>query len=273
MLQRASQLNGYSLRATDGEIGSVDDLLIDDQSWTVRWLVVDTGTWLSGRRVLLPSSHLGRSDRELRHIAVDLSREQVRNSPDVDTHRPVSRQVEASIYGYYGWNPYWYGIPMAYGAPMIAGAGLGYGELPPYPLERREASPADNAIARRATAEAERQREEDQHLRSIAEVTDYYIEASDGDIGHVEDFLIDEDAWVVRYVMVDTKNWWPGKFVLIAPEWVEDIRWSEQTIRVQRTREDIKNAPEFDPSRPVERDYEARLYNYYGLPPYWRPTA
>lgn len=262
MLERTSNLNDYFIRATDGQIGSVVDLLFDDEKWSVRWLVVDTGNWLSGRRVLLASSHLGQVDRSERQIVVQLSRDEVEGSPDVDTSKPVSRQAEASIFSYYNLNPYWSGMG-AYATPGIVGAA---GVAPLYPA--RGAVAGDGTKARSAVLEAER-REEDPHLRSASEVTGYYIEASDGAIGHVEDFLMNDDDWSIRYAIVDTKNWWPGKFVLIAPDWIEDIRWSDGTMRVRRRREEIRNAPEYDPLQPVQRDYESRLYGYYSFPPYW----
>lgn len=262
MLERTSSLNDYFIRATDGQIGKIVDLLFDDDKWSVRWLVVDTGNWLSGRRVLLASSHLGQVDRSERQVLVQLSRDQVKGSPDVDTSRPVSRQAEASIYDYYNWSPYWSSMG-AYGTPVVAGVA---GIAPLYPAPGAVADGVTKA--RRTELEAGR-REEDPHLRSASEVTGYYIEASDGAIGHVEDFLIDDDDWSIRYAIVDTKNWWPGKFVLIAPDWIEAISWSDGTMRVRRTREEIRNAPEYDPSQPVQRDYESRLYGYYSFPPYW----
>ena len=107
MLWDASALDGYAIEASDGRIGSVSDFLFEDTSWKVRWLVVDTGGWLSGRKVLLPLSALGKPDPSLRQFPVKLTMQQVKDSPDIDTDRPVSRQHETHIYGHYGWNPYW----------------------------------------------------------------------------------------------------------------------------------------------------------------------
>jgi sporulation protein YlmC with PRC-barrel domain len=251
-MYRASELKSYEIQATDGQVGSVTDFLFDDQSWQARWVVVDVGGWLSRQEVLMPTSHLGDVNRAARAISVDLTRAQVKDSPDPETHRPVSRQFESSLYEHYGWMPYW-GV----GA---TGAGAGYLIPPRYPpLGARRAEPP----------RPDGGREENPHLRSAREVTGYRIEASDGEIGHVEDFLFGDDSWTIRYLIVDTKNWWPGKFVLIVPEWAEEIRWSDRIVRVNRGRDEIKAAPEFDPKARFERADEARLYDYYRVPGYW----
>jgi uncharacterized protein YrrD len=259
MLNKASELIGSSIAAMDGEIGSVSDLLFDDETWSVRWLVVDTGTWLPGRKVLLPSSHLRGVLPAARGIRVELTRDQVRSSPDIDTQQPVSRQMEALMYDHYGSSPYW-PVGASLGAPMA-----GYpGYMPP----------ADYVAAAPARVEErvgyQPRRSGDPHLRSAKEVTGYYVQGSDDEVGHVEDFLIDPDGWVVRYLIVDTRNWWPSKNVLIAPSWVESIEWGAHTLHMRHTRNEIKNAPEYDPTLEIERDYESKLHRYYGRSEYWQ---
>jgi len=256
MLNRTTDLKRCTIRATDGEIGHVKDLFFDDQRWVVRWLVVDTGGWLSGRDVILPSSHLGRADIAAKSFAVDLTRQKVKDSPGVETHQPISRQLEQSIYGHYGWSPYWGGV-------AAVGAGAGY-LIPPVYLMAGEAEPSG-----RSRPEDPPKPEADQHLRSTSEVRGYNIGAADGDIGHVEDFLVDGDDWTIRYMIIDTKNWWPGKLVLVAPEWGTGISWNERTVSVRLTRYQIKRAPEFDSSQPLDRPEEVRLYGHYGFPGYW----
>ena len=260
MLRKSSALIGASIAAKDGEIGSVTDFLFDDENWSIRWMVVDPGTWLSARNVLLPSSHLKRVLPAARGILVDLTREQVKSSPDVGTDLPVSRQMEASIYDHYGSAPYW---PAAadVGAPM-----QGYpGYLPP-------AGGASVAPSARAATTLVRQGQPsgDPHLRSANEVTGHSVQGRDGEIGHVEDFLIDTDGWAVRYIIVDPKNWWPGKHVLVAPSWVDGIDWGGRAVRMSHTRDEIRNAPEYDPTQAIERDYESKLHRYYGRSEYWQ---
>lgn len=262
MLHKTSSLEKCSIQATDGEIGRVKDLLFDDRRWVVRWLVVDTGGWLSSREVLLPSSHLGDVAAGAKSIAVDLTRQRVKDSPGVDTHQPVSRQQEQSIYGHYGWSPYWGGL-------AAMGAGAGY-LIPPVYLMPGSGIPPDAPATRQPEEVRYAPRPEgDLHLHSTGEVRGYRIEATDGDIGHVEDFMIDGDGWAIRYIIVDTRNWWPGKLVLVAPEWGKEIRWEDRTLSVRLAKDQIKHAPEYDPARRFERNDEARLYAHYGLAGYW----
>jgi hypothetical protein len=252
MIRRTSDLKGCAIRAVDGSIGNIVDLLFQEQDWTIRWAVVDTGTWIPGRQVLLPPSVLGPLDGIDREIPVDLTREQVKGSLGVETDEPVSRRREAEVYSYYGWDPYW-GGGVGY-APVSQPVGAA-GVVPP---------PAGARYPRPVAPDAG-----DPNLRSIDEVTGYYVKATDGDIGHVEDFLVDEENWRVRYLVVDTKNWWPGKKVLVSPDWVQDVSWSEQKAFVALTREKVKNSPEYRPESAIDRDYEQQLYGYYGYPIYW----
>jgi hypothetical protein len=251
MLWDASAINGFAIEASDGRLGTVSDLLFEDVGWVVRWLVVDTGNWLPGRKVLLPLSALGHPDRALRHFPVKLTMQHVKDSPDVDTDQPVSRQIEAHVYDYFGWDPYWGGsfLPMsnAMATPFVA------------PLYEQESTPPDLA---RADAQPD---EGDPHLRSIATVTGYHIHASDGEIGHVEDFLVDDAGWNIRYIKVDTRNRWPGERVLISPYSVREIDWADRLIQVDVNRQKIKDSPPYHPSITVDGAYEEKFLTYYGI--------
>lgn len=255
-MQRSSDMIGYGLRAQDGHIGKIDDLLFDDTHFGLRWVVVDTGNWLPGRKVLLPPSAFDTPDIALQEYPVALTREQIEAAPDIDTQKPVSRQLESEIYGHYGWNPYWYG---GFGY-ATAGGLIPAGTIPAEPISAPDDQPGapDSDVERG-----------DPHLRSVNEVTGYYIEATDGSIGHVEDFIIDEKDWAMRYLIVDTKNWWPGKKVLISPHWLRDIVWSDEKVFLDLPRDKIQAAPEFDRSITLDRAYEERIYRHYGLSPYW----
>lgn len=243
MLWKHTNLLGREIEAADGTIGAVDDLLFDDRDWTLRWIVVDTGDWLPGRLVILPPSAFGRPDRADLVLRTQLPRERIEKAPGLSRDEPVSRQMEREIYTYWGWSPYW---PAAFGAPYAAGAAV----PPPAPAE--EEAPRG-----------------DPGLRSAREVTGYYIHARDGDIGHIEEFLVDDESWAIRYAIVDTANWWPGRMVLIAPRWIGEIDWRAQEARVDLTRNQIETAPEYEPYVPPDRAYEARLHGHYGIPPYW----
>ena len=177
-------------------------------------------------------------------------------SPHIDTEKPVSRQHETAYYGYYGYTPYWAGDYLWGASPY------------PYLGAGPALSAADLARERRWNWEAKER--EDPHLRSSRAVTGYYIQATDGDIGHVEDFLVDDQSWTIRYMLVDTTNWWAGKKVLVAPAWITRVDWAESKVHVTVTRAQIKTSPEYEPARGVDRAYETRLYDHYGHPRYWR---
>jgi hypothetical protein len=244
MLWRAKVLRGYHLRAVDGALGQVEDFYFDDHAWVLRYMVVDTSRWLGGRRVLVAPGELGTPDSERGEFPLNLTMDKIRSSPDIDTAKPVSRQEEERLFAHYGWAPYWVGFGGGYASGLLI--------TPPEEPEAAAAAPRG-----------------DPNLRSMREVTGYHIAATDGSIGHVADFLIDEEGWAVRYLEVDTRNWLPGKHVLVAPHWVKAIDWSDRQVAVAMTRRQIADSPAYDPHRPLERAYEDRLHSHYGYDPYW----
>lgn len=248
MLWNASAIHGYTVAETDGELGSVKDLLVDDKSWTVRWLVVDTGNWLPGRKVLLPPSALGTPDRENRQFPVKLTKQQVTDSPDVDTDLPVSRQSEAHLYDHYDWEPYWDGSFSPASLIMAVPTDVTMNLQSSDPQDRHEAPQLDQG---------------NPHLRSIAAITGYGIHATDGEIGAVEDILIDAAGWTVRYLTVDTGNWWPGERVLISPQSILEIDWVAEVIHLNVDRETVKKSPPYDPVITVDGAYDEKHLAYY----------
>ncbi len=254
MLHKASTLKGYKLQSLDGEIGKVKEFYFDDKHWAIRYLVADTGNWLTGRQVLISPYALVTAIEEERHIAINLTTKQIEDSPSLDTDKPVSRQFEAAYYGYYGWPGYWGGAYMwgAYSYPYLAG---------PYPRI---------AHGREESAEATRTEDAwDPHLRSTHDVSGHHIQAADGEIGHVEDFIIDDETWAIRYLVIDTKNWWPGKKVLISPRWIERVSWEDSKVFVNLSREAIKRSPEYTEKSLLTREYEDGLHRHYGHQVYW----
>ena len=249
MLFNASTIHGYTIVASDGHLGTVSDFLFDDATWMVRWLVVDTGTWLPGRKVLLPPMALGHPNSSDREFPVRLSRQQVKGSPDIDTARPVSRQMEHHVYDHYGWSPYWdTGVYMG---------GFGYPDsLAPMPQIP--------ACRRRAEAEmVAREYEGDPHLQSIGDVTGYLIHATDGEIGHVESMLLDDTDWGIRFLVVDTTNWLSGKKVLIPPGSASDVNWSDKLVNLKVDRQHVLDSPEYDESMVIDRAYVRRFDTHY----------
>ncbi len=249
MLLKAKTLNGFKLDSLDGEMGTAKEFYFDDQDWTIRYLVADTGSWLSGRRVLISPQALVAAIGAEEHIAINLTRKQIEDSPSMDTDKPVSRQQEDELHAYYGWPPYWSAGPMA---------GVGY-PVPGYLPES----------ARDPEARVEKPKG-DPNLRSTREVTGYHIHASNGEIGHVEDFIIDDETWAIRYLIVDTKNWWPGIKVLVSPQWIERVSWNESKVFVNISRDAIKQSPEYRDESMLTRDYEDGLYQHYQRKGYWR---
>ncbi len=249
MLRSAKELEGYVLEVRDGEIGHCRDFLFDDDWWVIRYMVADTGRWIPKRRVLISPVFLGDPNWGSRRFPVDLSKEQVKNAPPLEEDRPLSRQHELEMFRHYGYPYYWVGDS----------------------LWGPEATPAELKVRTESAAPGPEEGvgEGDPHLRSVKEVTGYHIAAMDGEIGHVEDFILDDETWSLRYMVVDTRNWLPGRKVLVSPTWVDEFDWSEDIAVVSLTQEEIRESPPFDPGEPINREYEGRLFDFYGRPVYW----
>jgi hypothetical protein len=250
MLTDNKNLKGLVVRATDGEIGKIDQLYFDDKSWAIRYLTAETGTWLEERKVLISPYSILQTDWRAGRIDVSLTRKQVEQSPNINTQLPVSRQHEAEYYSYYGYPYYWEG-PYLWGL-LYSPNGM---------------VPA--TVTKDAAADRIRKESLDFHLRSTEAVTGYNIESKDGAVGHVERFIVDDETWAIRYLEVATTNFWPGKKVLISPAWVERVSWEDSKVFVAATREAIKSGPEYLDTEQITREYENRLYFHYGRPPYW----
>lgn len=202
MLRSSSDLDDCIIHALDGPIGHVKDIYFDDNAWVIRYLIVDTGSWLSSRQVLISPMALAQSNWPDRSLCVSITKERVRHSPSIDTDKPVSRQ-------------------------------------------------------------------HDPHLRSGKAVLKYDIEASDGGIGHVEGLLLDDETCAIRYLIVNTSNWWLGHQVLIAPKWIKNVSWPDHTVLVNLTRQAVKDAPPYDSAVTFERHAEVGLHKHYERTGYW----
>jgi hypothetical protein len=262
MLRELKDLENYKISATDGEIGHVKDFYFEDDAWVVRYFVVDAGTWLSSRKVLISPISVGHPDWLERTLPVSITKKQVESSPDIDTDKPVSRQNEEQYLGYYGYPYYWDGGGMW-------GEGLyPYAMVPGYAY-RVDRVEREQELEAHLRDERARHRNDDPHLRSCNAVTGYRIHATDGDIGHVSGFLVDDETWAIRYLVIDTGNWWVGHKVLIAPPWIKGVHWSDQNVSIDLSRESIKNAPPYDSSPNWGRDEEMNLHTHYGRSGYW----
>jgi len=257
-------LDGFVIGATDGPIGHVRDFHFDDEEWVIRYFVVETGSWLASRKVLISPFAIGNPDWTEKVLPASISKAQVENSPDIDTDKTVSRQQEMRYHGYYGYPFYW------------GGAGL-WGD-DDYPSMSMEAVPgyvappvvpAPDMPELQVQGEPFRVRQDDPHLRSCKAVIGYHVQAVDGDVGHVQALLVDVETWAVRYIVVDTSNWWLGHQVLIAPQWIGDVRWSDATVMVNLTQQAVKDAPAYDSAAMPDREQEAGIHDHYGRTGYW----
>ncbi|MBN1957069.1 MAG: PRC-barrel domain-containing protein [Desulfuromonadales bacterium] len=245
MFYQANRLKGYKLSGIDGEIGKVEEFYFDDRHWTIRYLVADTGNWLEDRQVLISPYALGSVVREKRRIEINLTKQQIEDSPSLDSNKPVSRQFEDAYYGFYGWPNYWGGPHMWGSYPFIMSD----------PEQLKESNQEEKSW--------------DPFLRSTHDVTGNHIQVLDGEIGRVDDFIIDDETWAIRYLIIDTRNWRPGKMVLIAPQWIERVSWLESKVFVNLPQDVIRQSPEYTRESQLTREYEAILYRLYDRKGYW----
>jgi uncharacterized protein YrrD len=261
MIITFEQLQSTTVEAKDGHIGQVTDLLFDDQSWVIRYLVVETGSWLQSRKVLISPISVVASHWNTASISVALTRKQVQDSPDIDVHQTVSRQQELSYFSHYGYPTYWGGIGI-WGAGVYPGSlTSGFNIVPLEPEDELQKSLAAQADGRRQS--------EDPHLRSIHSVIGYHIKAKDGEIGHVAGMLFDDKQWTIRYLELNTSNWWLGHTLLIPPRWAIEIDWASAMVTVPLLRQNLQEAPQYEVDMVVNRALEHDIYRHYGQPPYW----
>ncbi len=235
MIYNIKSLIDNRIQAIDGEIGELDDIYFDDISWVVRYLVVETGNWLEGRKVLLSPVVIKKPNVSDKFVVVSLTKDQIIYSPEIDTKKPVSRQHESNLPNQW---PIYGLIPLA--SPYILNE----------ETIQNKTDPMNSS--------------NDPHLRSADEVMEYEISALDGDIGYVEDMIIDEDTWSILFLVVKTKNWLPGKKVLISPKNINYISWEDDKVYVDMTVDSIKNNPEYDSSKPIHQQYAEELNHFFG---------
>jgi hypothetical protein len=241
-----TRLKGFAIGARDGDIGEVNDFIFDERAWTVRYLVADTSRWLPGRKVLISPIVVDQADWEGKRLPVLLTQEQVKNSPDISMDEELSARDEVKYYDYYGWPYYWAG-----------GDVWGTASLP-----------RDLVTEEMNRKFALSEKINQSRLRSMKEVAGYALQATDGEIGHVDDFVVDDEPWTIRYIVIDTRNWLPGRKVLIAPPWISHVDWKSSKVYVNMSREAVKTSPEFVADS-LDRAYETQLYHHYGQQNYW----
>ncbi len=230
MLINVTKLIGYKILASDGEIGHVDDMYFDTQDWVLRYLVVDTGPWILGRKVALSRSALSLMDAQSEKISVNLTRDQVKDSPAMDFAQPITREQEVNLYGYYGWPVYW---PIPFAGPSVAAP------IVPAVVTKQEPVEPDQS--------------ETSYLHRFNTVKGYQVHARDGDLGHIKDFVIEDENWEIGYFIVDTGGWFQkGNHVMLAPHWITHIDSDESKVFVDLSKDTIRSSPEFEPDEILE---------------------
>lgn len=242
MLYSTDHIHGFTLSAQDDELGRVEDIYFDDEKWTLRYLVANTKKWLPGKSVLIPPAALNAINMDDKYFDVNLTKQQVKDSPDIDAHKPISRQHERELLTYYGFVPYW-------GLTGLWGEGS-------YPKDISKRENETEEIETPAT-------NEEAHLRSAVEVIGYSIQATDSEFGYVEDFILEEDTWRIRYIVVNTKSFWFGKKILISPNWITKVDWDTRKVYINLSKDKIKSGPEYDSNEPITEEFEKQLDDMY----------
>jgi hypothetical protein len=250
MLNYLHELKQFRLEATDGTIGRVKDFLFDEKHWTVRYLVADTGNWLPGRKVLVSPVSLGAPDWDNNRFEVKLTQEQVESQPGLDEDAPVSRQHERAWFQTYGYPYYWAGAYYPWGWGVEPSAVF--------------AEPPEGADAE--------EEEGDPHLRSLEKIRSYQVSAPNDTFGRVEDLVMDDATWTIRYVQLETRKWLPGQSVLLSPEWFSRFDWDNKTLACELTRDTIERIPKLSRGMPVTRAFETALFEHFDKPAYWWET-
>ncbi|HWY32181.1 MAG TPA: PRC-barrel domain-containing protein [Candidatus Acidoferrum sp.] len=227
MLQSVKHLYGIRLAASDGDLGHVKDFYFNDQSWAVRYLVADTGNWLPGRQVLLSPHAFNGLHHDEKLLGVNLTREQIKNSPSIATHKPVSRQYEELYHRYYGWPYYWEGDGLWGGTRSLPVL-----ELPP---KFDPAQPPAASGPKPVRADA--------HLRSTLAVTGYHLQATDGIVGHISDFLVDDKSWAIGELVIKVGHRFTGKEVRIPAGQVAEISYDSSKVHVKLSTDAVERSP------------------------------
>jgi Protein of unknown function (DUF2934) len=260
MLSNTNELQKFTVTGSSGPIGEITDFLFDDTAWMTRYLVVGTGNWLSSRHVLISPIAINHLNRAEKSVSVALTQKQVENSPDIDVNEPLTRKAELEFYSYYGYPVYWedVGLWAEDGVPDSA-----------LPVGEQMQSAGPELVKAYTLAEERMLKNDKSHLRSAKSVVGFHIKAVDGDIGHVQGLFVDEETWAIRYLIVDTSNWWLGHPMMITPDLIKHIDWDGRSVAINLTEQQVKDAPPYDPTVPLNREHEMAIHQYYGRPGYW----
>ena len=241
--RRVQDITKLTLYGVDGQVGTIRGLYFDDQNWAVRYLIVRTGGWLRGRHVLITPMAIGTIDDADASIRINLQKEQINHAPSIESTQSISRRYEQTYYERFQWAPYWQPDTTMWGSPI--------------PSPDASIAGLDESLCGEVP--------EQSHLRSSTSVTGCEIHARDGEIGHMKDLVIDDEDWIIRYVEIDTRNWLPGKKVLVQTGRIGPFDRYSRSVTMALTRHAIQSAPPYDPSMLITPDYEVRLFKHYGM--------
>lgn len=251
MFKNLLDIKGFNLKGPNGNIGTCQDALFDDQAWTVRYVDVDTGGWLSERRVLLSPISLGAPSWEKGEIYTELTGDQIESSPKLDSQSPISKEWEDSFFKFHGW-PYY-------------GVGMHMWGLTHYPDE------SELKKIHSASPTSDIHKNTNQTIRSASELREYEVSARDGEVGRIKDFVFDTETWAIRYLVIENHSFLQRKKTIVSPFWVSHIDWMERACVIDLNRAEIECSPqpEGESNDYLDREFEMKLHNHYQRPSYW----
>jgi hypothetical protein len=263
MLYNTNDMKNFKVMATDGEVGTIKDSYFDDDAWVIRYFLVETLSWLSSRKVLISPAAIELPDWQGGSLNVSITGGKIEGAPAIDTDKAVSRQMEEQYLEYYGYPRYWVGQGL-WGQHMYPN-----GVPPDYVTSRLDWIERQREDEAAIVTERARHRNGSPQIRSCDTVSGYHVQTRDGEVGHISSFLVDEVSWAIRYLVVDTSNWWTSHNVLIAPPWISGVHWDSETVSTDLSRDAIHASPVFDLHAVMDRAWEVRLHQHYSRIGYW----
>ncbi len=259
MLRKLHSLKSFVVNGKNGKLGKVDDFYFDQEQFVVRYLVIDTGSWLEHEQTLISTHAIDNIDFDSSIIHVNLSSDELEDSPSIEKNEPISKSKEKALIEYFGWPDYWKKSHSSDSELIHAGI-----------TERKKL--LNFKTLQKEDEAKQKAKKVESNLRSLEEIRGYKIHAKDDKFGHLEDlFVEEEDSWIIRYLLIDTRNIMEGKLVIIAPEWIESINWFDKEIFIDKDKKEIEESPEYKEEKaPIDKSYEELLYDHYDEKKYWK---
>lgn len=273
MLIHAKRLENFTMRATDGELGLLEDFYVDRHTLKLRYFVGNTRTWFFGGKVLLSPNAFMDVDVEDLSIAINATKKQIKDSPKPEDQAPIHRDYEKQLNDHYGWPTYWNvpAVPVSttYGTNQTTGAPL----IPPF-IPRGQSN-LDGTVEGNKTGADERQLDEQYQVQlfSLNELIGSKVHAKGGEVGKIIDFIIHKsDDWHIRYIVIDTGGFLKREPVVVTMDSLKEVTWFDNSVILDVSSEKIESAPEHAIDDPLTSDYEKLIYQHYEQTPYWERT-